>query len=66
MHVRLKCPFDSPECVSQAPVPQGTGCGYEVDSWFLPPPPKSGKALAKKKERVLPQKCALLLKDNYL
>ena len=66
MHVRLKCPFDSPECVSQAPVPQGTGCGYEVDSWFLPPPPKSGKAVAKKKERVLPQKCALLLKDNYL
>ena len=49
MHVRLKCPFDSPECVSQAPVPQGTGCGYEVDSWFLPPPPKSGKAVAKKK-----------------
>lgn len=63
MHVRLKCPFDSPDCISQAPIPQGNGCGYELESWFLPPPPNTNKAKAKKKERVLPQKCAILLKD---
>lgn len=63
MHVRLKCPFDSPECISQMPVPQGTGCGYELESWFLPPPPKSTIAKPKvKKERILPAKCTQLLK----
>ncbi|CAH0532822.1 Penicillin-insensitive murein endopeptidase [Vibrio stylophorae] len=33
MHVRLSCPKDSPDCVNQAPVPAGEGCGYELYSW---------------------------------
>jgi penicillin-insensitive murein endopeptidase len=34
-HVRLLCPADAPECVSQAPVPGGDGC-KELDWWFSP------------------------------
>ena len=36
-HVRLSCPPGSPDCVSQAPPPDGDGCGYEVDSWLKRP-----------------------------
>ena len=54
MHVRLKCPSDSPNCVTQAPVPAGTGCGYEVDSWLNPPPPSATKKTAVRKERPQP------------
>lgn len=34
IHVRLKCPADSPKCVSQKPVPAGEGCGEELNWWF--------------------------------
>lgn len=43
MHVRLKCPADSPRCVAQKPVPAGTGCGSELAWWF------SAEATAKPK-----------------
>lgn len=39
-HVRLVCPADSPECVRQAAVPAGDGCGKALDDWFLPPLPQ--------------------------
>jgi penicillin-insensitive murein endopeptidase len=39
-HVRLACPADSPECVPQATVAAGDGCGKALDDWFLPPPPQ--------------------------
>lgn len=39
-HVRLVCPADSPECIRQAPVPAGDGCGQALDNWFVPPPPQ--------------------------
>jgi penicillin-insensitive murein endopeptidase len=39
-HVRLVCPSDSPECIRQAPVPPGDGCGKALDNWFVPPPPQ--------------------------
>jgi penicillin-insensitive murein endopeptidase len=39
-HVRLACPPDSPDCVPQAAVPAGDGCGKALDDWFLPPPPQ--------------------------
>ena len=61
MHVRLKCPSDSPQCLSQAPIPAGTGCGYEVKSWFMPPPPQSKTVRpAPKPKKVLPQQCKIL------
>jgi penicillin-insensitive murein endopeptidase len=49
IHVRLKCPADSPNCRAQPPVPVGDGCSaQELDFWFKDailhpkpgPPPK--------------------------
>lgn len=46
MHVRIKCPKDSPDCTPQPPVAESDdGCGPELDWWFrdailYPPPPK--------------------------
>jgi penicillin-insensitive murein DD-endopeptidase len=34
IHVRLKCPADSPDCRHQPPVPAGDQCGKELDYWF--------------------------------
>jgi penicillin-insensitive murein DD-endopeptidase len=34
IHVRLKCPADSPNCRRQPPVPGTEGCGKELDYWF--------------------------------
>jgi penicillin-insensitive murein endopeptidase len=46
IHVRLKCPADSPMCQHQPPVPEGAGCGKELDYWFtdkvLHPPKETG------------------------
>ncbi|HVA11836.1 MAG TPA: penicillin-insensitive murein endopeptidase [Stellaceae bacterium] len=38
-HVRLRCPADSPDCVTQAPVPPGDGCDASLAWWFEPHPP---------------------------
>ncbi|HZT27315.1 MAG TPA: penicillin-insensitive murein endopeptidase [Pseudolabrys sp.] len=54
IHVRLKCPADSPNCRHQPPVPGTDGCGKELDYWFSakvlhpqpsPKPEKPKKAL---------------------
>jgi penicillin-insensitive murein endopeptidase len=34
IHVRLKCPTDSPNCRKQPSVPDSAGCGKELDYWF--------------------------------
>ena len=34
IHVRLKCPADSPHCRKQPPVPGGDECGKSLDFWF--------------------------------
>ena len=34
MHVRIRCPADSPTCKPQDPVPAGDGCGKDLDWWF--------------------------------
>ena len=34
IHVRLKCPADSPNCRKQPPVPNDAGCGKALDYWF--------------------------------
>lgn len=65
MHVRLKCPQDSPECISQAPVPAGDGCGAELASWFEPPKPTSGSSNpVPKKKKILPYQCQAVLKGH--
>jgi penicillin-insensitive murein endopeptidase len=47
IHVRLKCPPDSPNCRKQPPVPGDDGCAKkQLDYWFsdrvLHPRPKVG------------------------
>jgi penicillin-insensitive murein endopeptidase len=43
MHIRLRCPADSPECRDIAPPPPGDGCDASLEWWFSPearrPPP---------------------------
>jgi len=46
MHIRIRCPKDSPDCKPQDPTADGDGCGKELDYWFRdsilhPPPPKT-------------------------
>jgi penicillin-insensitive murein endopeptidase len=45
MHIRIRCPKDSPDCKPQEPPGKEEGCGAELDWWFReaivnPPPPK--------------------------
>jgi penicillin-insensitive murein endopeptidase len=67
MHVRLACPLDSPNCVKQAKVPAGDGCGEELMSWFLPPPPSTSTGPRKPKpKKVLPALCRdFFIKNHY-
>lgn len=34
IHIRLKCPSDSPHCISQKPIAEGSGCGADLAWWF--------------------------------
>ena len=43
-HVRLACPAGDTQCVEQAPVPAGDGCGTELDYWFTDAPYKPSNA----------------------
>jgi hypothetical protein len=42
-HVRIDCPADSPACKPQPPVPDGDGCGRDLEHWIkhpvVPPAP---------------------------
>lgn len=38
MHVRLKCPPDSPECRPQDPLAVDDGCGAALERWFTTEP----------------------------
>lgn len=66
MHVRLKCPPDSPHCRQQAPVPMGSGCGSELAWWFSlearsPSSSSSGKPRARPQP---PAQCQVLLRAS--
>ena len=65
MHVRLRCPADSLECVDQPLPPPGDGCGAELQSWFEPPKPASTKP-EKKTPPPLPPSCQALLDEHVL
>ncbi|WP_312467016.1 penicillin-insensitive murein endopeptidase [Pseudescherichia sp.] len=65
MHVRLRCPADSLECVDQPLPPPGDGCGAELQSWFEPPKPASTKP-EKKTSPPLPPSCQALLDEHVL
>lgn len=56
MHIRLRCPPDSPGCTAQEPPPPGDGCDASLDWWFTQ---AAADALAerrkKAKGRVMPE-----------
>jgi penicillin-insensitive murein DD-endopeptidase len=64
IHVRLKCPDDSPNCRKQPQVPIGDGCDSSLNFWFKdailhwqpPTTPSKGPALAD-----LPPACKTVL-----
>lgn len=66
MHVRMKCPADSPQCIKQIPLPKGTGCGWRNARWFRKILPayrrwlRSGKKARPKPPPELPTACLIL------
>jgi penicillin-insensitive murein DD-endopeptidase len=66
IHVRLKCPADSPNCRKQPPVPGGDGCSdKELAYWFsdkvLHPKPKIGPPPRPLRMADLPPACTAVL-----
>ena len=65
IHVRLKCPADSPQCRKQPPVPGGDGCGEkELAFWFsdkVLPPRKPGPPGRQTMLADLPSTCKTVL-----
>lgn len=60
LHVRLRCPADSPECRPQSAIPSGDGCGDDLAWWFTDGPylPSTSPAPA---PPPLPNGCAEVL-----
>jgi penicillin-insensitive murein endopeptidase len=63
MHVRLRCPAGSLECLDQDAPPVGDGCGAELASWFKPHQPNSNPV--KKEPPPLPPTCQALLDSHF-
>ena len=63
MHVRLKCPKDSPYCAQQAPIPAGSGCGADLAWWFSPEAHAPRKSTAKAASQP-PAQCRMLLSES--
>ena len=66
IHVRLKCPADSPNCRAQPPVPGGDGCDKSLDHWFADSIlrikiPEFGGSSAGLKLKDLPLACIAVL-----
>jgi penicillin-insensitive murein DD-endopeptidase len=66
IHVRLKCPADSPDCRAQPPVPGGDGCDKSLDHWFTASVlsikiPEFGGSSAGLKLKDLPPACIAVL-----
>lgn len=64
-HVRLSCTPGDPGCVPQAPVPDGDGCGGELESWNAKPKllPEEAKDKPNRRNPTLPVACAALLRQ---
>lgn len=61
-HLRLACPENNPDCIRQAPVPQGDGCDDSLAWWFEEHPPEPAKPAVPKPP--LPAACVSLLKSH--
>lgn len=63
MHVRLRCPTGSLECLDQDSPPAGDGCGAELASWFKPHQPNANPG--KKEPPPFPPSCQALLDSHF-
>jgi penicillin-insensitive murein endopeptidase len=63
MHVRLRCPVGSLECLDQDAPPVGDGCGAELASWFKSHQPNANPV--KKEPPPLPPTCQALLDSHF-
>jgi penicillin-insensitive murein endopeptidase len=62
-HVRLRCPESSPDCESQAAIPEGDGCDAALEDWtHHQTPPKSTAPPAP--PRKLPPACIEVLNES--
>ena len=67
MHVRIKCPDDSPECKPQDPPKDDEGCGAELDKWFKEsilhpkPPVTPAKPAPQLKLAQMPAACRVIV-----
>lgn len=64
MHIRLGCPAGSPLCEEQKPIPDGDGCGEELESWLRSAVPVNEKLSDTPRERHvdLPTACRAVLR----
>lgn len=62
-HVRLSCPPGDGECQPQAAIPDGDGCGAELQSWLARPTilPELGRDKPNTRRPVLPDACTAIL-----
>ncbi len=62
-HVRLSCPPDDAQCQPQAPVPEGDGCGAELQSWLARSTilPETARDKPNARRPVLPEACNAVL-----
>lgn len=63
-HVRLACPDDSPGCERQKPMPEGDGCGAELESWQAKPTWPAPPSRPHHQSRPLPEACAGLFRKG--
>lgn len=65
MHVRLRCPADSPDCRDIAPPPPGDGCDSTLEWWFTEearrPPSRGGPA---NPPFAMPAACSAVLRGD--
>ncbi|CAK0770049.1 Penicillin-insensitive murein endopeptidase [uncultured Gammaproteobacteria bacterium] len=67
MHVRLRCPADSPQCEPQTSLPEGEGCDSDLSSWLQSARSAALELLAKPRPSrppprpTLPAECTALL-----
>jgi len=68
MHVRLRCPTDSPGCKRQRTLPRGDGCGKALAWWIArlrgkrpTRPARPSRPVKPRPRKVMPQACRTVL-----
>lgn len=63
-HMRLSCPENSPNCVRQAPIPEGDGCDASLDEWLIKAPLKPSVKPPPPPNPALPPECREIKSAN--